>query len=316
MITPTSSPYGLLSRPAPLGFERSAAQRHRHLLVVDDLSDPEVLALNRPCFSPPPAARAPWGTLSLLFDQPSVRTAAGLAASGLRVGLVPMAVQARGHRARDPVSIDDEVHQLSFISDCVAVRSNDALDTEALRQCDAPVVNAGDGCHEHPTQALIDLAALRMLGLEDQRVVLMGNLRDHRTQHSLARLLTRLGVTVVLLSPPGLAMPVRFTGGLNTVETDDVAEADEVLSSGDFVYLTPTRCWNTPEHQGGAAFRLDLARARRVFRPEVRVLHPFPRTDELDPSVDASPYNGYHRQLAMANGVRTRLLAHLLGRDR
>jgi len=316
MITPTTSPFGLLSRPAPLGFERSAAQRHRHLLVVDDLSDQEVLMLTRPCFSPPPPTRTPWGTLSLLFDQPSVRTAAGFAASGLRVGLVPLGVQARGHSARDRVSIDDEVHQLSFISDCVAVRSSDTLHTEALRHCDAPVINAGDGCHEHPTQALIDLAALRMLGLEDQRVVLMGNLRDHRTQHSLARLLTRLGVTVTLLSPPGMAMPARFTGGLTTIETDDADEADAVLSTSDFVYLTPTRCWNTPEHRCGAAFRLDLARARRVFRPTVRVLHPFPRTDELDPSVDASPYNAYHRQLALANGVRTRLLAHLLGRDR
>lgn len=314
MITPTTSPFGLLSRPAPLGFERSASQRHRHLFGVDDLGDDELLALTRPCFSPPPATRAPWGTMSLLFDQPSVRTAAGFAASGLRVGLVPMGVNARGHCARADVALEDEVHQLSFISDCVVVRSGEPLDADALRHCDAPVINAGDGGHEHPTQALIDLAALRMLGLEDQRVTLMGNLRDHRTQHSLARVLRRLGVSVVLLSPPGMGMPARFVDGLATVETDDPALADEVLASSDFIYLTPTRWWSTPEHHGGEAFKLDLERARRVLRPQARVLHPFPRTGELDVSVDASPYNGYHRQLALANGVRARLLAHLLGR--
>jgi aspartate carbamoyltransferase catalytic subunit len=292
------------------------ANRCRHLLGIDDLDDDELLMLSHPELPRGATPPAPWGTLGLLFEQPSLRTASGFAASGLRVGLVPVAVDARGHAVRATLDLADELHQLSITTDCVAVRTGEALAGDALWACEAPVINAGDGSNEHPTQALIDLTALRREGLEGRRVVLMGNLRDHRTQHSLARALTRLGVDLTLLSPPELGMPPRYVNGQATVQSSDSAVVDEVLSQCDCVYLTPTRYWNTPDHQGGNAFRLDLARARRVLRPKAVVLHPFPRLDELDASLDHSPYNGYHRQLGAAVPVRARLLEHLLGRPR
>lgn len=302
-----------LPRPAqPRRNLRAGTPCRRHLLGVDDLSDAELLALTHPAGLAPMLSRGPWGTLGMLFEQPSLRTASGFAASGLRVGLVPVQVNARGHEVRAQLNLADELHQLSVNTDCVVVRASEPLDPEALRTCPAPVINAGDGCREHPTQALIDLAALRALGLDGQRVTLMGNLRDHRTQHSLARVLMRLGVQVTLLAPPGMAMPAAFAGGVVTVESEDDEVVDEILSGSDFVYLTPTRYWNTLQPHGGSAFRLDLARAQRVLREGAVVLHPFPRLDELDVSLDASSFNGYHRQLAGANAVRARALRLLL----
>lgn len=299
---------------------RPATSRHpsrcRHLLGIDDLDNDELLALSHPELSRGLAPPAPWGTLGMLFEQPSLRTASGFAASGLRVGLVPVGVDARGHAVRATLDLADELHQLSITTDCVAVRTGETLAADALWACEAPVINAGDGSNEHPSQALIDLTALRRAGLEGRHVVLMGNLRDHRTQHSLARALTRLGVKLTLLSPPELGMPPRYVNGLPTVQSSDSAVVDEVLSQCDFVYLTPTRYWNSLDHQGGNAFRIDLARAQRVLRPNAQVLHPFPRLDELDASLDRSPYNGYHRQLGAAVPVRARLLEHLLGRPR
>ncbi len=306
-ITPTAVPF--LAVPSPW----RNASRCRHLLGIDDLDDAELLALSHPELPRTAVPPTPWGTLGLLFEQPSLRTASGFAASGLRVGLVPVGVDARGHAVRATLDLADELHQLSITTDCVAVRTGEALAADALWACEAPVVNAGDGSNEHPTQALIDLTALRRAGLEGRRVVLMGNLRDHRTQHSLARALVRLGVDLTLLSPPELGMPPHYVNGLPTVQSNDSAVVDEVLSQCDFVYLTPTRYWNTLDPQGGNAFRLDLARAQRVLRPKAQVLHPFPRLDELDASLDQSPYNGYHRQLGAAVPVRSRLLGHLLG---
>lgn len=97
--------------------------------------------------------------------------------------------------------------------------------------------------------------------------------------------------------------------GVTYTTTYTYDAADRLVSIG---YLTPTRYWNTLQPHGGSAFRLDLARAQRVLREGAVVLHPFPRLDELDVSLDASSFNGYHRQLAGANAVRARALRLLL----
>ncbi|RPH39442.1 MAG: hypothetical protein EHM87_24090, partial [Burkholderiales bacterium] len=182
----------------------------RHLLSVDALSDAEVERITRPGFSPRVGRASRRGTLACLFQQPSLRTMSSFAFAGARLGLTPVPITTTGDALRDQCDLHDEVRQLSLVSTCVAVRSASPLDPSRLVRLAAPVVNAGDGSNEHPTQALVDVAAMRGVGLEGRTVLLMGNLRDHRVHHSLAKLLARQDVRLVLVSPPGLELPARF----------------------------------------------------------------------------------------------------------
>jgi aspartate carbamoyltransferase catalytic subunit len=285
----------------------------RHLLSVDALTDAEVERITRPGYSPRVGRASRRGTLACLFQQPSLRTMSSFAFAGARLGLTPVPIATTGDALRDQCDLHDEVRQLSLVSTCVAVRSAVPLDAARLVRLGAPVVNAGDGSNEHPTQALVDIAAMRRDGLDGRTVVLMGNLRDHRVHHSLARLLGRQDVRLVLVSPAGLELPPRFLPeGAQQIEATDARTVDEVLATADFVYMTPVQYWNTPDARHGDVLSMDLARARRVLRREAKVLHPFPRLGELAEDLDGSPWDGYHAQTALGPEVRRRTLALLL----
>ena len=284
----------------------------RHLLSIDDLGDAELMALTKPQPRGEPY-RGVRGTLAFLFQQPSVRTMSSFASAGVQAGLTPIAVTATGQPPRDQCNVVDEVRQLGLTSACVVVRSAQPLDAAALRSASAPVVNAGDGTNEHPSQALIDIACLRQHGLDGKKVVLMGNMKDHRVNHSLVKALHRLGLTVRLVCPPGLAMTTRYLPApLRCLETECADEVDTVLSTADYVYLTPVQMWNNPYATRGPAFTLDLERAKRVLKPGTVILHPFPRLGELAGDLDGTPFDGYHAQTAMGPEIRHRLLSFLL----
>ncbi|MFM1991490.1 MAG: hypothetical protein RJA99_4447 [Pseudomonadota bacterium] len=301
----------------PYRLARSAGGVRR-LLSVDDLDDGEIDAITQPdgaCVRP--GARG--GTLACLFEQPSTRTLASFAMAGTRLGLMPVCLPAAasGEGARDP---HDELLHLSLAATCVVVRSARALDPSRLAGLAAPLVSAGDGGNEHPTQALVDVAAMRRRGLDGRTVVLMGDLRGHREHHSLARLLQRMGVRLRLLAPPGRGLPERYLATpVAQLETNDVAVADTVLADADFVYLTGGGCGSgcgrvarDHDREGDAALSMDAARAARVLRPGATVMHPFPRHGELAHDLDGSRWDGYREQAAIAVDVRRRVLATLL----
>lgn len=283
------------------------------ILSIDDLGIERVLQLTQPTAFGTAWQRPPAGLLALLFQQPSLRTMGSFAAAACQLGLCPMALTTTGDALRDQVDFVDEIRQLALISAAVVVRSKTPLPRDALRGLAVPVVSAGDGSNEHPTQSLVDVAAMRAHGLEHKTVTLMGNLRDHRVHHSLVRVLQQLGVTVQLLHPPGLEMPAQhLRGPLRAFAATSEEEVDTVLATTDFLYLAPVQYWNAPERQAGRAFRLDLARATRVLRAGARIFHPFPRHEELDPDLDHSAFDGYHAQTARAPEIRRRLLGWLL----
>ena len=286
----------------------------KHLLSLGDLSDQDLDALTVPADDGAPT-RALHGTLGLLFQQPSLRTRSSFAAAGARLGLAPVAIAStEGDALRDRADLADEVHQLSMTSNCVVVRAKATLDASLRDRAECPVVNAGDGSNEHPTQTLIDLTAARLHGLkEHHRVVLMGNLRDHRVHHSLHKALKRLGITTSLVSPPELELPYEFDGPRSLrVATQSAKEVDSALAEADFIYLTPLEYFNQRESPMLPVFSLDKSRASRVLRPTARVLHPFPRFRELSTDLDDTPFNAYFDQTRSAVDVRHRILSMLL----
>jgi aspartate carbamoyltransferase catalytic subunit len=285
----------------------------RNLITIDDVADSELLLLTSPESRPSPPPAMIRGTLAFLFEQASLRTMASFATAGARVGLAPIAITTKGGAFRDQCDLYDEIDQLSLTSDCVVVRAGTELDRSKLLNCAAPVLNAGDASNEHPTQTILDITVMRSLGLFGKTVAIVGNLRDHRTAHSLAKGLGRLPVKLRLVAPDGMAMPSRYVPSHAEVAVaNTIAEVDDQIAEADFVYVPPIRYWNAPDLDFMGAYDFNLARAERVMRPSARILHPFPRFAELDRSVDGSKYDAYRMQTAMGPAVRERILRLML----
>jgi aspartate carbamoyltransferase catalytic subunit len=255
------------------------------------------------------------GTLAFLFEQASLRTMSSFAAAGARIGLTPIAITTKGGPFRDQCDLYDEIEQLSLTSDCVVVRAGTVLDRSRLSNCASPVLNAGDATNEHPTQTILDIAVMRSLGLFGKSVAIVGNLRDHRTAHSLAKGLGRLPVKMRLVAPDGMAMPHQYVPCHAEVATaNTISEVNALIEDIDFIYLPPVRYWNAPDLDFQGAYDFDLRRAESVLRPSAHILHPFPRLAELHRSVDGSKYDSYRMQTAMGPAVRERILRLMLAR--
>jgi aspartate carbamoyltransferase catalytic subunit len=287
----------------------------RNILSINDFSKNELETLSNPQLVGLDDLSVGRGSLAFLFMQPSLRTMSSFANAGAQLGLAPVAIRTTGDSFRDQVDLEDEIRQLALNSRCVVARTTSPLNSECFANMKAPLVNAGDGSNEHPTQTLIDLTTLRQLGLEGRHVVLAGNLRDHRVHHSLVQGLVQLDMcSVELICPQGMAMtPPYLPNGLTCTEVHTQEEADEVLCRADFVYLTPAEYYDLPHVSGGNPLALNFERAQRVLKPSSRILHPFPRLTELNFDVDHTSYDGYHLETSLATPVRQRLLAWLLG---
>lgn len=290
-----------------------------NLFSVRDLSTAELLDLSTPPLPASQSERATpqggfTGILSFLFEQPSLRTMSSFAAAGVRVGLSPIAITTAGNQFRNQTEFEDEVLQLALTSRCVVVRSQGTLNGEAYAHCPVPVVNGGDGNNEHPTQTLIDIAVMRHFGLEGRSAAIMGNMKDHRTAHSLCLALQALKVPVRLISPAGLTMDEAYLGRgeVEIVHAHSEAERNAALADIDFVYLLPTMSLTSPDRLMESVYSLDFRQARRSLKPSAKILHPFPRFGELGKDLDYTSYDAFHMQTSFGPLVREKVLRHLL----
>ena len=287
----------------------------RHLLSIYDLSIDEIMSLTNSVEDTQPTQEKLRGTLAFLFAQVSLRTMSSFAAAGTRIGLAPIQVSSTGGELKDHSDLHDELVQLSLTSTCVVVRTSKPLDRDALSNCRVPIVNAGDGTNEHPTQTLNDIAVMREIGLEGATVALIGNLRWQRTTHSLAIALHRLGVKTRLVSPTELRLPDQYIKeGMKSFYTEKRQEVDELVHDADFVYMPPLGFWGpAADIDYSPAYRFDLDRAQKVLKPTARLMHPFPRFIEMDKSLDGSYFDAYRLQTMVGPVVRERVLRLLLG---
>tara|TARA_B100000085_G_scaffold171649_1_gene156222 strand:- start:338 stop:1000 length:663 start_codon:yes stop_codon:yes gene_type:complete len=183
-----------------------------------------------------------------------------------------------------------------------------------------PVLNAGDGAGNHPTQTMLDLFTIRQAHgtLEGLNVVLVGDLRYGRTTHSLSHALVRFGAKLTLVSPESLRMPTEIVGdlqshGSDVVESENLAGA---IADADVIYMTRIQKERFPdedEYAKVAGIYKMTADDLAVAKAGMIVMHPLPRVDEIDPSVDSTQHARYFQQAF--NGVPTRmaLLCRSLG---
>lgn len=261
--------------------------------------------------------------LANLFYEPSTRTASSFTASMERLGgsVIPIS-EVRYSSVAKGETLIDTVRTLECYSDVIVLRHPETgAAAKAARYLRKPLINAGDGTGEHPTQALLDLFTIQEeLGrLEGLTVTLLGDLKYGRTVHSLSRLLRLFGARLNYVSPEILKMPNQLIDELNAagVEQQEYGELKEVLPQTDVLYVTRVQRerFENPEEY-------DVVKDAYVITPETLsrakqqmvIMHPLPRVNEISVEVDDDPRAAYFRQMEYGLYVRMALLAMVLGK--
>jgi len=262
--------------------------------------------------------------LALLFLEPSTRTACSFQAAMLRLGGTCLTVADAGKRSSvaKGESVEDTVRTLESYADAAIVRSPvvgaAAAAAAAARK---PVINAGDGIGEHPTQALLDVFTMREeLGtVNGLTVTFVGDLRHGRTVHSLARLLSLYAVRLRYVSPASLRMPgeVLEAVAARGVEQSEHGSLDDVLRETDVLYVTRVqreRFDTVAEYDAVCNEFIITPKTLARAKETAIVMHPLPRLGEIHPDVDTDPRAVYFRQMEYGMYVRMALLAKVLGK--
>ena len=262
--------------------------------------------------------------LATLFYEPSTRTRLSFEAAMQKLGGSVLSVE----NARDSSSavkgetIADTVRVVSGYADAIAIRHfEEGTAAAAAAVSPVPVINAGDGPGEHPTQALADTYTIqRELGrLDNLRVVLVGDLLYGRTIHSLLPLLAQFAnLRITLVSPPSLRLPGALVRDLASrgVLMEESPLLDKAVEGADVVYVTRVqgeRFASAAEYEAVKdAYVLNLKTAQRLNEGSV-IMHALPRLQEIAPEVDVDPRAAYFRQARNGLYVRMALLASMLG---
>lgn len=259
--------------------------------------------------------------LTLAFFEPSTRTRLSFETAMHRLGgdCVSIADPASSS-VRKGESLHDTARILATYGDAIVLRHpNEGAARLAAQASDKPVINAGDGAGQHPTQTLLDLATMHEAfgTLTGLKVVLVGDLKYGRTVHSLAHALGLFGAELVLVSPPTLGLPEEVHEHLDQLGTR-VSEVDQLhraVRDADVLYVTRIqreRFGDDAEYQRVAgSYRIDNALLTGA-KSRLIVLHPLPRLGEIAPEVDGSPHAAYFRQAFLGVPVRMALLSLIL----
>src|SRR5271166_685532 len=257
--------------------------------------------------------------LASLFYQPSTRTRFSFEAAMHRLGGRVLSTEhARAFSSEiEAEQVEDSIRIIGSYCDVIVIRHNETGGAErAAKVSPVPVINAGDGDGgQHPTQALLDLYTIyRERPLDGLRVAFIGELDRGRTVRSLAYLLAKFDrVKVFFVSPPELQRRPDILEYLDRhgVRYELESDIDRVVGEVDVVYQT--RIWpeRMPRLPGSLRYAINSSVLQRI-RPDAMILHPLPRTVELDKTVDDDPRAFYFRQAANGLYVRMALLTMLL----
>ncbi len=269
------------------------------------------------------AGRLKGQLMAALFYEPSTRTRLSFEAAMLRLGGRTMGTDnAREFSsAAKGETIEDTIRIVSGYSDVIVLRHyEEGAARRAAEVSSVPVINAGDGPGQHPTQALLDLYTIRdEIGHVDGiRIAMVGDLANGRTVRSLTYLLSKFrDIRVCFVAPPQVAMRQDMKDHLDEhhvpwVETQDL---DAVLPQVDVVYQTRIQKERFADEAAYLAvkgiYRID-ARAMSLLRKSAIVMHPLPRVDEIAPEIDSDPRAAYFRQARNGMYIRMALLDRVL----
>ncbi|MDG1540306.1 MAG: aspartate carbamoyltransferase [Candidatus Thalassarchaeaceae archaeon] len=299
-----------------------------NLVTMDDLTNDDIVAVLDDAEKLVPVAKGDillpllqGKVLANMFFENSTRTRMSFETAMKRLGGSVLNFSSVGTSVSKGETLYDTMQMIDGYADIAAIRH--PRQGAAQYSADAvgiPILNAGDGAGNHPTQTMLDLFTIRQAHgtLDGLSVVLVGDLRYGRTVHSLSHALVRFGARLTLVSPASLKMPEEIVSDLKA-HGADVTETellDEQISDADVIYMTRIQKERFPDEE-------EYAKVAGIYRIEAPILtsakkgmiimHPLPRVDEIAASVDSTEFAKYFQQAF--NGVPTRmaLLCRSLG---
>ncbi len=260
--------------------------------------------------------------LATVFYEPSTRTRLSFEAAMQRLGggIISVAEAKTASSAVKGETLADTVRTIENYADAIVLRHPQVGAAQIAADAAAvPILNAGDGAGEHPTQALLDLYTIRRekKTLDGLRIALVGDLKNGRTVHSLARALSQFKVNFSFVAPAALSMPAEVTGYLRdrNFSVDETGDLSSALRQADVVYMTRVQKerFEDPKEYDKLknAYVLNRDLVTRA-KENLLVLHPLPRVDEIATDVDALPNAAYFRQMRNGVYIRMALLAEVL----
>jgi aspartate carbamoyltransferase len=261
--------------------------------------------------------------LANLFYEPSTRTSSSFTAAMERLGgsVIPIN-EVKYSSVSKGESLPDTVRTLECYADVIVIRHPEVGSAaQAAKAARKPVINAGDGIGEHPTQALLDAFTIKEeLGhLDGLTVTLLGDLKHGRTVHSLARLLSLYKVKLNYVAPEILRMPPELIDELKAkgIEQAEYTALDQPLPATEVLYVTRVqkeRFTDEAVYESVKGAYVIDPKVMKAARERMIVMHPLPRVGEISPEFDDDPRAAYFRQMEYGLYVRMALLAMVLGK--
>ena len=264
--------------------------------------------------------------LASLYYEPSTRTRFSFESAMLKLGGQVISTESAGHfsSVSKGESLSDTIRIIGGYADVIVMRHNivgSAL--TASKVSPVPLINAGDGIGEHPTQALLDVYTIhKEFGrISDLSVAMVGDLLYGRTVHSLVTMLSKQpGITVYLVSPPQLRIPEKYKEILkeNNIEFEETYDLAKVLDKVDIFYMTRIQkerfSDKTAYEKLKGCFVVDKEIIKGMSDGAI-IMHPLPRVDEISPDVDSDKRAAYFRQARNGLYLRMALLKLVLGNN-
>ncbi len=262
--------------------------------------------------------------LATCFYEPSTRTRLSFEAAMINLGGQVLGfASADSSSAAKGESVSDTIRVISCYADICAMRHpKEGAPLVASKKSLIPVINAGDGGHEHPTQTLTDLLTIRSLNgkIGNMTIGLCGDLKFGRTVHSLINALVRYeGIKFILISPRELRVPDYIREDVlekNNIPYEEVERLEDAMPSLDILYMTRVqqeRFFNEEEYLRMKGFYILDEDKMKLAKKDMLVLHPLPRVNEISVEVDEDPRAAYFKQAQYGVYIRMALILTLLG---
>jgi len=298
------------------------------LITMDDLSNKEIEYLLENAERLLPVAKGDvhlplleGKVLANMFFENSTRTRMSFETAMKRLGGSVLNFSTSGSSVAKGETLYDTMQMVDGYADVAVIRHpRQGAAQYSADAIEIPVLNAGDGAGNHPTQTLLDLFTIREAHgtLKGLNVVLVGDLRYGRTVHSLSHALVRFGATLTLVSPESLMMPAEIVSDLNEhgAEVTETFDFSTTIAEADVIYMTRIQKERFPDEDEYAKVAgiymlsaADLAGAKK----EMIIMHPLPRVAEIHPSVDSTIHARYFQQAFNGVVARMALLCDCLG---
>ncbi|QUH20051.1 aspartate carbamoyltransferase [Alkaliphilus sp. B6464] len=303
----------------------------RHLIDVNDFTVEELQAiinLGLEIYKDPSrfSELCKGKILGTLFYEPSTRTRLSFESAMLRMGGTVLGfADAETSSVKKGESVADTIRVLDGYADIIVMRhSREGAPLLASQYSTVPIINGGDGGHQHPTQTLTDLLTIQYYKnhIENLKVAICGDLLFGRTVHSLLKTLSRFpNIEFILISPPELKIPLHLKNDViekHNVKIIETTSLDEHMKDIDVLYMTriqKERFFNEDDYVKLKDSYILTPEKLKYAKGDLLLMHPLPRVNEISYDVDRDPRAKYFQQARLGVFARMALMALLLGRD-